>query len=83
MDVHVPQAGNQVAALGVGGRCVAGIACVLARADGGDAVALDDDDLIGTDFSCADIDDVDVGDDQRVVEIPVLRGGALRVEGDG
>jgi hypothetical protein len=75
MDVHVPEAGDeeQPPAVDDRGR-VAGITGFLSRTDGGDAVFLDDDNLIGANFASAHVHDVDVGNDGGVLQRPVLRG---------
>ena len=73
MDVHIPEAGDEIAALCADAGSVARIASALA-ADGVDAIALDDDDLVVANLARADVDDVDVGDDEGVFEGPMLLG---------
>ena len=75
MDVHIPEAGNEVSAASVDvGRSIAGIASGFAWAGVEDFVSLDYDDLIGVNLAGADVDDVSVSDDDVVLEGPMLRG---------
>ncbi len=81
VDMHVPQARDEKTAFTVQDRgSVTGVARILSRADRGDAVLFDNDDLVRANLSRADIDDVDVGDDDSVLKRPVLSLGGSRNE---
>ena len=77
MDVHVPEARDEVAAFGADTGSVARVTSAFA-ADGVDAIALNDDDLVAANLAGADVDDVDVGDDEGVFEGPMLLGRGSR-----
>lgn len=72
VDVHIPEPWDEIAAASAGGGRIARVTHGFAWTDVADAVFFDDYDLTGKDGAGADVNDVDVGKDECVLERPIL-----------